>query len=56
MQNQLATSTKSVFSTQGECEKNTGKTCSVQTCDYIPAGKTFEEVCGKDFKKGWVAI
>jgi hypothetical protein len=43
-----------VFSTQQECEQKTGESCSFQMCDYIPPGKTFEEVCGKDFKKGWV--
>ena len=43
-----------VFATQGQCEQETGKPCSSQMCDNIPPGKTFEEVCGKDFKKGWV--
>ena len=43
-----------VFVSQEECEQKTGKTCSLQMCDYVPPGKTFEEVCGKDFKKGWV--
>ncbi|MBI2343440.1 MAG: hypothetical protein HYV02_03765 [Deltaproteobacteria bacterium] len=43
-----------VFFSQEECEQKTGKTCSLQMCDYVPPGKTFEEVCGKDFKKGWV--
>ena len=44
-----------VFATQEECEKTTGRPCNFQMCDYVPEGKTFEEVCGKDFKKGWVA-
>ncbi|GEM_PF-1503413 len=46
---------KKVFFTQEECEGKTKKSCVFQTCDYIPTGKTFEEVCGKDFKKGWVS-
>ena len=44
-----------VFASQEECEQKTGKSCSFQMCDYIPPGKTFEEACGKDFKKGWVS-
>ena len=44
---------QAVFTSQGECEETTGKPCSFQMCDYVPPGKTFEEVCGKDFKKGW---
>lgn len=47
---------KEVFKTQGDCEAGTGKSCTVQLCDYAPPGKTIEEVCGKDFKKGWVPI
>ncbi|MEK7180813.1 MAG: hypothetical protein AAB738_00565 [Patescibacteria group bacterium] len=47
---------KEVFKTQGDCETKTGKPCHNQACDYVPPGKTFEEVCGKDFKKGWVPI
>jgi hypothetical protein len=43
-----------VFSTKAECEQKTGKSCGFEMCDYIPAGKTIEEVCGKNFKKGWV--
>src|SRR3989338_11330627 len=41
------------FSTQEECEEKTGQRCSFEMCDYIPPGKTFEEVCGKDFEEGW---
>ena len=44
------------FPSQEECEQKTGKSCTVQMCDYIPPGKTFEEVCGKDFRKGWVPV
>jgi len=36
------------------CEEETGKSCTFQNCDYIPRGKSFEEVCGKDFRKGWI--
>ena len=45
-----------VFVSQEECEQKTGKSCDFQMCDYIPPGKTFEEVCGKDFKKGWAPV
>lgn len=48
--------TSTVYRTQEECEQATGKTCDFQNCDYVPEGKTFEEVCGKDFKKGWSPI
>jgi len=47
---------QTVFSSQTECEQKTGKSCGFQNCDFIPKGKTFEHICGKDFKKGWVAI
>lgn len=43
-----------LYPTQGECERATGKTCSFQQCDYVPLGKTVEEVCGGNFGKGWV--
>ena len=45
---------QAVFGTQQDCEKTTGKSCAFQNCDYVPGGKTPEETCGKDFKKGWV--
>lgn len=35
-----------VFTSQTECESATGKKCSFSMCDYVPEGKTFEEVCG----------
>jgi hypothetical protein len=25
-------------------------------CDYIPEGKTFEEVCGENFEPGWTPV
>lgn len=46
---------QTVYASQEECEQTTGKSCSFQMCDNIPPGKTFEEVCGKNFKSGWVA-
>lgn len=45
-----------IFSTKEECEEKTGCECGFVNCDYIPPGKTFEEVCGKDFRKGWQCI
>ena len=45
-----------VFSTQEECERETGKECRFQMCDYIPPGRTFEEACGKDFHEGWAPV
>lgn len=41
------------FVTKEECEEKTGCKCDFVACDYIPAGKTFEETCGENFKKGW---
>jgi len=43
------------YRNQEDCQSQTGTICNYQTCDFIPAGKTFEEVCGKDFAKGWHA-
>ncbi len=45
-----------VYETQEECEQKTGKSCGFVMCDYIPKGKTFEEVCGKDFQEGWAPV
>ncbi|HLD07838.1 MAG TPA: hypothetical protein VJB60_02120 [Candidatus Peribacterales bacterium] len=56
MKNQiLPQQEQAVFASQEECEQRTGQLCSFQMCDYIPSEKTLEEVCGKNFKKGWVA-
>lgn len=41
------------YLSQQECESETGKTCAYSVCDYIPKGKTVEEVCGDRAKKGW---
>ena len=44
-----------VFFYKEECEQKTGKSCSFHNCALDSSGKkTFEEVCGKDFKKGWI--
>jgi RNA polymerase subunit RPABC4/transcription elongation factor Spt4 len=50
---QWFTSHKTVFSTQEDCQKNTGALCNYEECDYIPDGQTLSEVCGKNFTKGW---
>ncbi len=47
----------SFYPTQAECEATSGKDCEQVMCDYIPEGKTIDEVCGKGYKKGyWSAI
>lgn len=45
-----------IYTTQDECENETGETCVFNYgCDYIPNGRTVEEVCGKNtVGKGWV--
>ena len=41
------------YKTKQECEQQSGKKCNGPLqCDYVPEGKTFEEVCGKGFFKG----
>jgi hypothetical protein len=45
-----------VYSSESECEAATGLKCTFEMCDYVPEGKTFEEACGKNFKKGWVGM
>src|SRR3989344_3029319 len=44
-----------VFATQQECEEATGHVCEFPTCGHIPKGKTFEEVCKRNHKQGWIA-
>ncbi|MEW6528466.1 MAG: hypothetical protein AB1391_01110 [Candidatus Micrarchaeota archaeon] len=51
---QISSFNSQTFSSEDECEKQTKKDCSYVTCDYVPAGKTYEEVCGREFKPGWV--
>lgn len=46
--------TETIYPTQEECQQKTGKFCHFRTCDYIPPGKTLEEICGKNFTKGWI--
>lgn len=41
------------YPTQAECETTSGKDCQQVMCDYAPEGKTIEEVCGKNYKKGY---
>lgn len=45
-----------LYLTQGECEEASAQTCDLVSCDFIPIGKTFEEVCGKNFIKHWEPI
>jgi len=40
------------YQSQQECEADTGKKCGFVMCDYVPPGKTYEEVCG-NVAKGW---
>ena len=41
------------YPTQAECETTSGKGCQQVMCDYAPEGKSIEEVCGKNYKKGY---
>ncbi len=45
-----------IYQTKEECEETTGKFCDFITCDIAVPGKTIEETCGKDFKKGWGVV
>jgi hypothetical protein len=52
--NKTATTVASIsYPTQSECQSKTGKQCRYMTCDFIPRGKTVEELCGQGFKNGW---
>lgn len=44
------------YSTEEVCESTENCQCDFVMCDLIPEGKTFEEVCGKGFKKGWQCV
>lgn len=44
---------KSRYKSQTECQQATQAICNYETCDYVPVGKTIEEVCGVNFEKGW---
>jgi len=41
------------YISQEMCEQTSRHICIFETCDFIPAGKTYEEVCGENFEKGW---
>ncbi len=44
------------YPTKEACENTEKCQCGFVMCDYIPKGKTYEEVCGKDFEKGWQCV
>ena len=41
------------YPTQEQCESEDKCTCIDINCDYIPKGKTLEEVCEVGFEAGW---
>ena len=49
-----ASGEQKVLPSREECEDATGAPCDFRQCDYVPPGKTFEQICGKGFRKGWV--
>lgn len=42
-----------VYASLAECEKETRQTCQYFSCDYVPPGKTAEQVCGERVEKGF---
>ena len=50
------TNNKPVYDTKEQCEASSNSECAYAMCDYVPEGKTYEEVCGKNFKKGWRSL
>jgi len=44
------------YPTKESCESTEKCVCDFATCDYLPGDKTFDEVCGKGFKKGWQCV
>jgi len=47
---------QNVFSSQEECEEATAGSCKFEMCDYVPRGRTPEEVCPPSGPyKGWVS-
>lgn len=46
-------SQKTHFKTQENCQQSTGYICSYEECDSVPIGESYEDLCGKDFTKGW---
>jgi archaellin len=47
-------STSQIQLTKEACQQATGTECVLVTCDYIPEGKTFEEMCGNNFREHWI--
>ncbi len=45
---------KQRYASEEECLKAGNSRCNYAMCDYVPKGKTREEVCGKDYEDGWV--
>lgn len=43
----------SAYGTQETCQARSAMICEYQQCDFIPPGKTVEEVCGTSPTKGW---
>lgn len=48
--------TTTVFLAEEACIKTGCNNCDFITCDYVPKGQTFEEACGKNFRKGWQCV
>ncbi len=44
---------RTYYPTQAECETASSKSCEQVMCDYAPEGKTIEDVCGKNYRKGY---
>lgn len=44
------------FSSREDCERTTGVKCEYSACDYIPRGKTIQEVCGTRPGKGFYPV
>lgn len=45
-----------VFLNEEACINAGCWSCDFITCDYVPEGKSFEEACGKNFRKGWQCV
>ena len=44
------------YPTENLCLETGCNQCGFTMCDYVPEGKTFDEVCGKGFAKGWQCL
>lgn len=42
-----------VFLDEGGCSEVTDSDCGFVMCDFVPEGKTLDEVCGPTFQEGW---